>query len=157
MVLNFETIYRDVQVAQIATSLKLNKNIVESIIVGYVSYLKKHLEEGETVKFLNVCYLRVNGQDESSHKTLAYICTELSKDFGVSSNVIYRVLTSFEEYLISDLQNMYTYCIRGLINIRLEKNTKGEYRVRTKKSTIYNGLPVYVTTIGSFKRRVEIL
>lgn len=155
--MNFETVYRDVQVDQVATSLKLSKNVVENILTTYVAYLKKRLEEGETIKFLNVCYLRVNSKDESSHKTLAYVCTELGNTLGISSSVVYRVLTSFEECLISDLQNMYTYCIRGLINIRLEKNTKGEYRVRTKKSTIYNGDPIYVTTLGSFKRRVEIL
>ena len=86
--MNFETVYRDVQVAQVATSLKLSKNVVENILTTYVAYLKKRLEEGETIKFLNVCYLRVNSKDESSHKTLAYVCTELGNTLGISSSVV---------------------------------------------------------------------
>lgn len=152
-----ETIYRDVQVAQLSRKLNIPKSTVSEILNEYVGYLKGKLDNGETVKFLNICYLRVAGKEEKERETLAYVSTEIGRKVNVGSVVVLRVLTSFEEYLISDLQRFYSYSIRGLIRIKLEKNHKGEYKVRTKKSTVYNGKDVYVTTLGSFKRKAEIL
>lgn len=152
-----ETIYRDVQVDQLSRKLGIHKSTVSAILNEYIGYLKHKLSQGETVKFLNICYLRVAGKDEKERETLAYISTEIGRKLKIGSAVVFRVLTSFEEYLISDLQRFYSYSIRGLIRIKLEKNYKGEYKVRTKKSTVYNGIDVYVTTLGSFKRKAEIL
>lgn len=153
-----ETIYRDEQVAQISKRLNISKLCVTEVIKEYVSYLRNKLDAGDTVKFLNVCYLRRKDGDESNlHETLAYTASELSKSLSLSPVVVGRILQEYEETLIKDLRKLNSYSIRGIIRIKLEKNYRGEFKVRTKKSTVYNGTDVYVTTIGKFKRRAEVL
>lgn len=155
MKVSHEVVYRDAQVSQVAEKLGLQKVVVEKVILAYVGYLKDRLESGETVKFLNVCYLRYGGKSLENHETLAYVATEVGKQVGVSGVVAFRVLNCYEEFIISDLQKLYSYSIRGLLRISLERNYKDEYKVRIKKSTVYNGEDVYITTLGSFKRKVE--
>lgn len=150
-----DIVFKDDQVNQISKYLKITKITVSNVLTMYVNYLKGKLSEGETVKFLNVCYLRVAGKDESTHETLAYISHELANDLGLSQVIVNRVLTTYEEFLIKDLKRLYKYSIRGLVRIRLERNHKGEYRVRIKKSTVYNGQDIYISTTGYFKRKVE--
>lgn len=152
-----ETIFRDGQVTQIANYLGLSKRTVCSVITKYVEHLKEKLESGETVKFLNVCYLCYEGKDMQVCETLAYVANNLGKELGLSQTVVYRVLTGFEEFLIKDLQKLNSYTIRGLVRIRLEKYVDGGYRVRTKKSTAYNNWDIYVTALPSFKRRAEMV
>lgn len=150
-----DIIYRDEQVCQIAKKLNIPKSTVTDIWKEYVYYLQERIREGHTVKFLNVCYMVVDKKDDELHETLAYISKEIGDILSVSDSMVYRVLTSFEEYLIHDLRNFYSYCIRGLVRIRLEKFKEGTYHVRLSKSKIYNG-NVRVVTLGSFKRKVEL-
>ena len=154
-----EVVYKDTQIKQLAEKLNIPKTTVESIWNGYTGYLKDKIESGESIKFLNVCYLRVNScelkKGEGYYETLAYISHELADTLGLSNILVYRVLTLFEECLISDLQKFYSYSIRGICRIRLERYG-GKYRVRIKKSTKYNAEDVYVSTIGTFKRKVEV-
>lgn len=152
-----EVIYRDDQVNQLSSNLNLPKTTITGILKEYSCYIKERLTAGYTVKFLNVCYIRVNGESEKEHETLAYVATEIGRRVSVSGDVVYRVLSSFEDYMIRDLRKFYGYCIKGIIRIRLEQTSEGVYRVRTKKSTRYNGLPITVTTLGSFKRKAEII
>lgn len=152
-----EVIYRDEQVSQLASNLHLPKTTITGILKEYSCYIKEKLMAGNTVKFLNVCYIRVEGSPEREHETLAYVSTEIARKLGISPDITYRVLSSFEEYMIRDLRKFYGYCIKGIIRIRLEQTSEGVYRVRTKKSTRYNGLPITVTTLGSFKRKAEIV
>ena len=149
-----EIVYRDEQVNQIARNLSIPKKTVKDVIVGYVNYLRDRIEEGKTIKFLNVCYLKVAGQEEETHETLAYISHELGDILSVSPNVAYRVLLSYEEFLIRDLRKLYSYSIRGLLRIRLEQDYKGEYRVRARKSTAYTGKDITVSVTNRFKRKV---
>lgn len=151
-----EVIYRDEQVNQLASNLNLPKTTITGILKEYSCYIKERLMDGYTVKFLNVCYIRVNGEAEREHETLAYVATEIGRKLGVSGDVTYRVLSSFEEYMVRDLRKFYGYCIKGIVRIRLEQTSEGIYKVRTKKSTRYNGLPITVTTLGTFKRKAEI-
>lgn len=152
-----EVVYKDVQISQVSNHLNIPKTTVNDIFTSYVNYLKGKIDKGETVKFLDVCYLRVDGKDESAHETLAYISHELADTLKLSPVVVYRVLTTYSEFLIRDLKKLNKYSIRGLIRIRLERNYKGEYKVRTKKSTVYNGKSVYITTTNFFKRKAEVL
>lgn len=152
-----ETIFKDVQVAQISQHLGISKKLVNEVITNYVMYLREKLESGETVKFLNVCYLRYDGKDLDVYETLAYISHKIADNLGTTQSVVYRVLTSFEDFMIKDLQNMNPYTIRGLVRIRLEKNVKGELKVRIKKSTTYNNWVIHITTLPSFKRRAEVV
>lgn len=151
-----EVIYRDEQVNQLSSNLNLPKTVITGILKEYSCYIKERLMAGYTVKFLNVCYIRVNGESEKEHETLAYVATEIAGRVGVSNDIAYRVLSAFEEYMIRDLRKFYGYCIKGIIRIRLEQTSEGVYKVRTKKSTRYNGLPITVTTLGSFRRKAEI-
>lgn len=152
-----EVIYRDEQVNQLSSNLNLPKTVITGILKEYSCYIKERLMAGYTVKFLNVCYIRVNGESEKEHETLAYVATEIAGRVGVSNDIAYRVLSAFEEYMIRDLRKFYGYCIKGIIRIRLEQTSEGVYKVRTKKSTRYNGLPITVTTLGSFRRKAEIV
>lgn len=154
-----EVVYKDVQISQLAKRLGLSKTTVTNIWNEYTGKIISKIEAGETVKFLNICYLRVNSRDlkkgEDYHETLAFISHEIADKLSLSQTVVYRVLTSFEEYLILDLQKSYSYSIRGICRIRLELYG-GKYRVRIKKSTKYNAEDVYVSTISTFKRKVEV-
>lgn len=152
-----EVVYKDTQITQVSNYLGISKVSVDKVLTYYVDYLKEKLEKGETIKFLNICYLRVNGKQETMHETLAYVSDEIGSILGISQVVVLRILSTYEEILIKDLKKLYAYSIRGLIRIRLEKNYKGEFKVRTKKSTVYNGKDIYVTTTNSFKRKVEIV
>lgn len=152
-----ETIFKDEQVSLISKQLGIPKVQVNKIITTYVHYLRCKLDSGETIKFLNICYLKYEGKDEEVHETLAYVSHEVGEVIGQSQVVVYRVLTTFEETLIKELKKLNSFSVRGLIRIKLEKNYKGDYKVRTKKSTVYNNEDIYVTTLGSFKRRVEVV
>ena len=151
-----EVVFKNSQISQISEHLGITKVSVNNILTEYIKRLRERLESGETIKFLNVCYLRVGGSGSVARETLAYISAEIGEVVGQSSTVVYRVLTTYEDLLIRDLRKLNTYSIRGVVRIKLEKNYKGEYKVRIKKSTAYNGFDVYVTTLPSFKRRVEV-
>ena len=154
-----EVVFKTEQVNQISAKLNIPKVTVEKVLTDYITYLRERLDAGETVKFLNVCYLRrqKTGVDDTLHETIAYTATEIANRVKVSNVVVLRIFQEYEENLIKDLKKSFSYSIRGLIRIRLERNYKGEYKVRTKKSTVYNGTDVYVTTPGYFKRKAEIV
>lgn len=151
-----DIVYKDVQITQLAERLGVSKGVVDSVITGYVEYLKSQIEEGHTVRFLNICYLVCKRDTGSTFETLAYTATELSKKLNQSPILVQRVLSEYEEMLILDLKKLHPYTVRGLVRIRLEKDDKGRFVVRIKKSTVYNTYDNYVSTLGSFKRRVEI-
>lgn len=151
-----ETLFKDAQVDAISNRLGLTKVAVSSILTEYFSYLKGKIQVGESVKFLNVCYLIVDEREIGEQETLAYVCNEIGKKAGQSQVVTERVLTSFEDVLIRELRHLNNVTVCGLVRFRLEKNYKGEYKVRSKKSTAYNNLPIRVSTLPSFKRKVEV-
>jgi len=127
------------------------------VLTAYINYLQTKIAEGKTVKFLNICYIRVYGCKEETHETLAYISYEIGKEVGQSQNVVYRILSTYEESIISDIKSMFAYSIKGIVRLRLEKDYHGNLRVRAKKSTIYDGYDIRVITTGSFKRKAETL
>lgn len=151
-----ETLYKDVQLNQVAKRLNVSVSSVRSIWNMYEQYVQDKIFEGCSVKFLNICYFRVDGQPVEYHETVAYVATEIANKLNISKNVAYRVLLSFEEYLIDDLRNFYSYCIRGILKIWLQKVEDGSYRVRSNKSTIYDGYDIRVVILSGFKRKVEI-
>lgn len=149
-----EVVFKGAQMSQLSKRLGIPKSTATKIWDEYINRLSKQIEEGKTVKFLNVCYLVVNNKCEGYRETLAYISHEIAVKLGYTQVLVYRVLTSFEEYLILDLQKLYCYSIRGICRIRLERYG-GDYKVRIKKSTKYNSMNIYVSTISTFKRKVE--
>lgn len=152
-----EKLYRDEQVTQLARRLNLSKSVVEDVLINYVKYLRHRLDDGLTVKFLNVCYIVIEGKQEELHETLAYTASKIADNIGIDRNIAYRVLASFEEYLIRDLRNFYSYNIRGLFTIKLKNLGEGYgYKLRLKKSCAYKGTDCHITAINSFKRKVEM-
>ena len=141
------------QIEEISFKVGIPKTVVYLVISRYVDYLKGRLEDGNTVKFLNICYLKVSGREEELHETLAYIANELGKDVGQSQNMVFRILLEMEEMVVKNLSELNAFTVRGLVRVKVE-NTFDGYRVRVKKSTVYNGHDVYITTLPSFKRKV---
>lgn len=150
-----EVFFRKEQVEEISSKLNITKLSVEEIVFAYEDYLIKRLQLGESVKFLNICFLK-RAKADSTIETLAYTSTEISKEFNgrYSSEMILRVLTTFQEVIESNLKKFNGFSIKGLVRIRLVEYGNG-YKVRIKKSTTLNGEDVRVQTIGSFRRKVE--
>lgn len=150
-----EVFFRKEQVEEISSKLNITKLSVEEIVFAYEDYLIKRIQLGESVKFLNICFLKRTKAD-STIETLAYTSTEISKEFNgrYSSEMILRVLTTFQEVIESNLKKFNGFSIKGLVRIRLVEYGNG-YKVRIKKSTTLNGEDVRVQTIGSFRRKVE--
>lgn len=150
-----DIIYTKEQIASIANELGISKSDVNNILGSYSGYLQTKILEGKTVKILNICYLKNNNENldisNAYRETLAYIATELSEMIGLGSVTIQRVLSTLEDFIVADIKNGKGYSLRGLVRIRCNKDGK----VRIKKSTKWNGEPVSVVTLHSFKRRVE--
>lgn len=151
------TIFKDIQISDLSYKLNIPKSVVNTILTAYIDYLKAKVLSGETVKFLNVCYLKVDGNPETTHETLAYVSNEIGLAIGQSQNVVYRVLSTYEESIIQDIRSMFSYSIRGLVRLKLEKDYHGNLRVRAKKSTIFDNYNIRVITTCSFKRKAEIM
>lgn len=143
-------LYREGQTDRIAKKLNLNKIDVDLILKNYNAYLQEKIANGETVKILNICYLKNQNENaETKRETLGYIATEIAKYMNMGSATVLRVLTTLEEFIVKDIANGEGYSLRGLIRIRCV-----DEKVRIKKSTKYNGEPLYVVTLNSFRRKV---
>lgn len=151
------TIFKEEQIIDLSQNLNIPKTVVSSVLSTYIGYLQEKISEGKTIKFLNICYIRVNNCMEEVHETLAYISHEIGNYVGQSQSVVYRILSTFEETIIHDVKNMMAYSIKGIVRFRLEQDYHGNYKVRAKKSTIYDGYNIRVITTGNFKRKVETL
>ena len=96
-----------------------------------------------------------------SRETTAYIASEIGMRVGISSNIVYRVLCTYEDFVIRTLRKTYDCRIRGLVRITLEpfyskKEKKTVRKVRMKKSTKYNSKGIRVSALSSFKRKLEV-
>lgn len=135
-------------------TLNIPRTTIDSVINRYVEYLKGKLESGQSVKFLNVCYLKVKSDTEDSiQETLAYTAVEVGKQLKVSGQTAIAILFALEEAIINSCSvtnSVRGTTIRGLVRIKMEGDN-----VRIKKSTAYNGFDIYITTLQSFRRRVE--
>ena len=151
-----DILFRDEQVAIISKRLNIAKSDVNLILGNYVLYLQEKVDNSETVKILNICYLKNTESGVKNKETLGYIATEIANSTSMGRATVLRVLTTLEELIIQDLQKGKGFCIRGLIRIRRIEE-KGSKKVRIKKSVKYNGEPVYIVTLNSFKRRVGVL
>lgn len=146
--------YRERQVEEVAEKLKVTKADIDLVFRNYAAYLQERVNEGRTVKVLNICYLKnkVSGDDDKI-ETLAYIATEIANSTGMGNVTVSRILSALEDVIIKDICNGVGFSIRGLVRIRVISENR-EKRVRIKKSTKYNGMPITVVTLGAFRRRV---
>lgn len=150
-----EVIYREEQVESTSKKLNLSKQLVACILNNYIAYLKELIEQGKSVKFLNICYLRVEGDlNNRELETLAYIATEIGSYLDVGGSVVLRVLKCFEDQVLETLKAEKGFSVRGLVRIKLSPTVNGD-KLRIRKSTVYNNKDVYVITLCSFRRKFE--
>ena len=128
---------------------------VKRVIDSYVSRLKERLLRGETVKFLNICYLVNKSSKGYYHETLAYTSYEIGKELKLGKEVVFRILYSYSDMIVTDLRKFYSYGIRGLCKFRYVEYVTGVYKVRVNKSSSLDS-DIRVVTLNSFKRKVEL-
>ena len=151
-----ETVFKSEQVYLLSKGIGVTQKDVKTILDSYIGRLTKNLDSGKSVKFLNICYLiNENDKDISYRETLAYISNEIGKETKLGKELVFRVLSDFEKVIVRDVKNFYTYTIRGLVNISCSEYKTGIYKSRVRKATKYDNMGIRVTTINSFKRKVE--
>lgn len=155
-----EKVYKRDQIAYLSGMLNIPKTWVEDILETYLSYLSTNLKLGKTIRVFNICYIVVDGESNRPRETLAYTATEIAKITGYSPSVVYRLLSSFEEWAIGELRSQNGCIVKGLVSLNIEESDKGN-RVRARKSCVFGSNNKYdysyrVTMLGSFKRRVEL-
>lgn len=128
---------------------------VKRVVDAYVSRLKDRLENGETVKFLNICYLVNNENKDYYHETLAYISTEIGNDTKLGRELVFRILSSYEDMIVHDLRKFYSYGVRGLVKFRYTEYSQGVFKVRVNKGSNLDS-NIRVVTLNSFRRKVEV-
>ena len=129
---------------------------VRRVIDAYVDRLKKRLYNGESIKVLNICYLiNKDSTKKYYHETLAYISSDIGEETKLGKELVFRILTSYEEMIIRDLRKFYSYGIRGLVKFRNTEYTRGVYKVRVNKSSMLDS-NIRVVTLNSFRRKVEL-
>lgn len=154
-----QIICKEGQIDLVATKLNLPKSAVDSIIVNYTRYLQEKICRGDTVKVLNICYIKNPDGSNDVRETLGYIATEIANMTDMGRVTVLRVLTTLEEVIIRDLRKSDSslgYSLRGLIRIRVIKGT-GDNKVLIKRSVSLTGKPIKICTLSSFRRRVGVL
>lgn len=156
MISSRQIVYKEEQINNLSERLNLTKTCVVNILNCYIGYILDRLSIGETVKFLNICYLKVGGKGVSdTRETLAYVANEIGYVVDVTPEVVLRVLISFEEYLLNDLRHGKDYCIKRIVRLKVDTLPDGRKKLRVCKSTIFNGMDITACALGSFRRKVE--
>ena len=150
-------VYKQDQVYAISKSTRLSKSDIKKVIDSYIAYVRDKALNGETVKFLNICYLSSGSKSSLNYReTKSYVSTEIAIKLRMSKEAVYRVLSDYENIIIEDLvKKNYSYVIHGLINISVIEYTKDVYKVRIRKSDSLANRNIRVLTLNSFKRKVE--
>lgn len=146
---------KDDLIYSLSKKLGISQSDIKCVIDTYINRLKSRLSNGETVKFLNICYLINSGCNKHYNETLAYISTEIGVETKLGKEVVFRILSSYEDMIIHDLRKFYTYGVRGLVKFRYVEYVKGVYKVRVNKGSNLDS-NIRITTLNSFKRKVEI-
>lgn len=148
------TVYKQEQVFELSRKIGIAQTDVKKVLDCYISRIRNKLLQGETIKFLNICYLSYDNGN-TYKETISYISTEIGLELGISRELIYRVLVEFEEIILDDLKRFYTYTIYGLVKISIEEYKKGIFKLRLRKSSSLANMDIRVIAVSSFKRKVE--
>lgn len=149
-------VYKQDQIYSISKATGLTKTDVKKVLDFYISRVRNKALDGETVKFLNICYLS-SGNSRKYHETKSYISTEIGEQLKLSRELVYRVLSEYESIIIDDLlKKSYSYTIHGLLNISIVEYSKNNYKVRIRKSESLANCNIRVLTLNFFKRKVEV-
>lgn len=143
-------------VYSLSKKVGVSQSCVKQVIDTYVDRLKNQLNEGKTIKFLNLCYLVNNNNGKPDYnETLAYTSNIIGQETRLGKHLVYRILHSYEEMIIEDLKKFYCCGVRGLVKFRYIEYERGIYKLRVNKGSNL-GSHIKVVTINSFKRRVEL-
>ena len=147
-------VYKSDQVYALSKSTGVTQSDVKRVIDIYTNRLKEKLSNGESIKFLNICYLINSDNKKYYQETLAYISTEIGRETKLGKEMVFRILKTYEDTIAQDLKKFYTYGVRGLVKFRCIEYTEGVYKVRVNKGTNLDS-NIRVVTLNSFKRKVE--
>ena len=151
-----DTVFKSDQVYIVSKKLGITQKDVKTILDSYVDRIYAKLRAGETVKFLNICYLVPDGGSRGRYlETLSYISNDIGVETKLGKETVYRVLSELGNFITEDVQKFYSYTIRGVVNISLEEYRRGVCKVRLRKSKPFKEMGVSVVTLNSFKRKVE--
>lgn len=148
-------IYKSEQVYALSKKVGVSQKDVKIVLDMYINGLIEKVNNGESVKFLNICYIVNSGNKTHYHKTLAYVSTEISNKVNLGKDLVLGILLSYEELIIKDVRKFYSYVVKGLFKVYLEEYKKNVYKVRVKKASNFRNMGIRVVSINSFKRKVE--
>lgn len=148
-------VYKSDQIYALSRAVGVPQSDVKRVIDIYIGRLRNKLDSGETIKFLNICYLVNNENKEYFHETLAYISTEIGNETKLGRELVLRILKTYEDTIVQDLRKFYSYGVRGLVKFRCVEYRRGVYKVRVNKGSNLDS-NIRVVTLNSFKRKVEI-
>lgn len=137
-----------VQAEKIAERLNISKYFVKPVLVSYIDFILDQIRSGNTVKFLNVCIIRINKNPRENCETRAYIANKLSTK-EVSPVVVARILEEYEQCIVEDLKDGGIYRMQGLCTIGYNNNS-----LSCRKSTKISGHHIVISFVERFKRRV---
>lgn len=150
------TVFKNEQIYILSEKLGISQKTVKSVLDNYINRLISKLNVGESVRFLNICYLITSGNKNINYReTLSYVSNEIGKEEGVGKDTVFRVLSELGNLIASDVKNFYSYTIRGLVNVSVEEYKAGVFKVRLRSSKTLRDKGVRVVSIDSFKRKIE--
>lgn len=148
-------VYKTDQIYFLSKAVGVSQADVKRVLDCYTDRLKEKLSNGETIKFLNICYLVNSENKQYYHETLAYISTEIGNETKLGKELVLRILTTYEDTIARDLRKFYTYGVRGLVKFRYTEYRNGICRLRVNKGSNLDS-NIRVITLNSFRRKVEL-
>lgn len=149
------TIFKSEQIYLVSNMTGLSLSDVGRILDSYNKRVSSRVSKGETVKYLNICYLVCNKEKDNFMDTLAYTCYEIARELGYSRDVVLRVLLSYNDMIVDSVKRFYPVTVKGVVAIKLIEYDRGIYKVRLSKSGRFKHDDVRICTLSSFRRKVE--
>lgn len=147
-------VYKSDQIYCLSKAVGVSQADVKRVLDSYTERLRTKLANGETIKFLNICYLVNSENKQYYHETLAYISTEIGNETKLGKELVLRILTTYEDTIAQDLRKFYTYGVRGLVKFRYTEYRNNICKLRVNKGTNLDS-NIRVITLNSFRRKVE--
>lgn len=107
-----------IQVWIIADKYNISQTTVHTIINSYLTYCKELLVNGERVDFYGLVSIVPDTLSTNYSTTLAYNCSIIADRLGLPSYTVYRIMQTYIEDAIENIQNGVTVEMRGLVVCR---------------------------------------
>ena len=149
-----DVVYKDEQIQEISNKLNVSKKMVIDVWETYVGLNQLAVDMGKSIKFLNIFYVCVEGDRHPVYNTLAYDAREIGDSLNTCSEMVYRILTELEEYILKNLASNRGVCVRGIVTLSVEGSERKVVRAR-RSYVLGHGSKIY--QISSFRRKMEVL